>query len=344
MCGYMENEKVSIIVPVYNVEKYLAQCIDSVLGQTYVNWELLLIDDGSSDGSPELCDGYAEKDSRVRVIHQANQGASTARNRGLDEATGTYVMFVDSDDYIASGMVSRMVNVIHDTKTDLVLCGYERFTDTYQDKRSYSETPVTILKNKAEIARLYTKPNTNMFGISIWAKLYRNDVLQDKHVRFDPHISYEEDCQFNIDYFELINNAAVIKEVFYHYRQMDVSLSKGFKRNTFEFLIAGYNRRIGFVKKYAPKTSLNGLHAILLVVVKNTMIKIQKSSLKFTEKIKEHRKVMAYDEVQNIVRVLGKSKNALTRILQYIIPLKSGFVAFVALSMWELYNKLRNRK
>lgn len=340
----MEKNKVSIIVPVYNVEKYLRECVDSIIQQNYENWEIILVDDGSKDSSPAICDEYSSKDSRIITIHQENAGPSRARNHGLDKATGQFVMFVDSDDHINQNMISKMVETINSNQADLVICGYARFSDDSYDPRSYSNEPLILMTNRGRLANFYTKPNTNMFGISIWAKLYRNDIIQNNKIRFNPEISYEEDCQFNIDYFEKINRIAVINDIFYMYRQMTVSLSKGYKKDTFQFLVAGYNRRVQFVKDYSPKTSLNGLHGILLMVVKSTILKIYHSDLSTVQKIKEYQKLLDFEEVQYVASVLGKSKNNLTRVLQELIAKKSGLLLHFGLVWWNIYDKIRVHK
>ncbi len=337
----MEKNKVSIIIPVYNVEKYLKECVDSIIRQNYENWEVLLVDDGSKDSSSAICDEYSSKDSRIITIHQENAGPSRARNHGLDKSTGQFVMFVDSDDHIEQNMIRKMIDTINDNEADLVICGYARFSDDSYDARSYSKEPLVVMNSRGQLAKFYTKPNTNMFGVSIWAKLYRNDIIQDNHLRFNPDISYEEDCQFNIDYFERINKTAIINDVFYMYRQMTVSLSKGYKKNTFPFLIAGYNRRVQFVKEYSPKTSLNGLHGILLIVVKSTIMKIYNSDLSTSQKIKEYQKVLDFEEVQYVSSVLGKSKNNLTRVLQELIAKKSGLLLHFGLVGWHIYDKMK---
>lgn len=119
---------ISVIVPVYKVESYLRRCIDSVLGQTCAEWELILIDDGSPDGCPLICDEYAARDSRIRVVHQENGGLSAARNRGLDMAVGEYVMFLDSDDYLHPHALEAMRRLCTDEEADMVQCGYVRGT------------------------------------------------------------------------------------------------------------------------------------------------------------------------------------------------------------------------
>lgn len=115
---------ISVIVPVYNVEKYLPRCIESILGQTYTDLELILVDDGSPDGCPQICDAYAAQDNRVMVIHQPNGGVSSARNRGLDTVTGEYISFVDSDDWIDSRMYEIMLSEMQSTGSDMAICGF----------------------------------------------------------------------------------------------------------------------------------------------------------------------------------------------------------------------------
>lgn len=120
---------ISIIVPVYNVESYLTRCIESILAQTYTNWELILVDDGSPDRCPEICDAYAAKDKRIKVLHKTNGGLSDARNHGLDVATGDYILFVDSDDYIHPHMLQAMSRLATEKNADIVQCSYIRGTE-----------------------------------------------------------------------------------------------------------------------------------------------------------------------------------------------------------------------
>ena len=117
------NETISIIIPVYNVEKYLNKCLNSVIEQTYKNIEVILIDDGSTDNSGKICDEYAKNDIRIKIIHQQNGGVSTARNNGLEHATGKYITFVDSDDYIEKEMIETMAKKIMKKNADIVICG-----------------------------------------------------------------------------------------------------------------------------------------------------------------------------------------------------------------------------
>ena len=121
--------KLSIIVPIYKVEKFLPKCIDSILEQTYSEFELILVDDGSPDYCPQICDEYAQKDNRIIVIHQKNSGVSVARNIGLKKASGKYIGFVDPDDFVAPEMFEKMVQVMDDSNVELVVCGYDYYNE-----------------------------------------------------------------------------------------------------------------------------------------------------------------------------------------------------------------------
>ena len=113
---------VSVIIPVYNVEKYLKDCINSILNQTYSNWEMILVDDGSVDNSGDICDKFSKNDSRIHVIHQTNKGVSFARNKGIEKANGEYLIFIDSDDWIENNMFEEMITAINNTKADACYC------------------------------------------------------------------------------------------------------------------------------------------------------------------------------------------------------------------------------
>lgn len=124
-----QEDLISVIVPVYKVEKYLHRCVDSIINQTYKNLEIILVDDGSPDNCPKICDEYAQKDQRIKVIHKKNAGISEARNAGLEIAQGEFVAFVDSDDYIDSTMYEKMLLLAQKEKNDLVLCGFKKVSE-----------------------------------------------------------------------------------------------------------------------------------------------------------------------------------------------------------------------
>lgn len=213
---------VSVIVPVYNTVRYLDECLRSVCNQSFRDWECILVDDGSTDGSGGLCDAWAEKDTRIRVLHQPNKGVSAARNAGLEEARGQFVAFLDSDDWLTEDCLQRLFDRITSEKTGMSLCGF--FYD--QDGRSVpSLTTIRSVTIGPEDAPAFADLNRH-FQLSVpVAKLYRADLIQEHHLRFDETCSFGEDLLFNYAYLDHILKIAIVPACLYHYRQRAGSLS-----------------------------------------------------------------------------------------------------------------------
>lgn len=190
--------KVSIIVPVYNAERSLERCIDSVLDQDFHDLELILADDGSHDRSPEICDAYAARDSRVRVIHKPNSGVSSTRNIAMDEARGTYVQFLDADDWITPDATKLLVRGMEDSSCDMVVADFYRVVGTRIAKKSDidAEGPIT----REQYADLMMESPSDFYWGVVWNKLYKRQILESHHVRMDPSISWCEDFIFNMEY------------------------------------------------------------------------------------------------------------------------------------------------
>ena len=177
------KDLVSIIVPVYNVEEYLAECVDSLIDQTYESIEIILVDDGSKDKSGEICDFYKEKDNRVKVIHKINGGLSEARNVGLKCAVGTYIMFIDSDDFINHNMVQELYKAISDTDSDIAACGFYKFTVLGEIVQDEEELKSTIMSGVHLCKRLYKGENEDIAFIAC-NKLYKRDLFIKYNVEF----------------------------------------------------------------------------------------------------------------------------------------------------------------
>lgn len=232
-----------MIIPVYNVEKYLHRCLDSVIAQTYQNLEIICVDDGSIDESGRICDQYAVRDARIKVIHQENQGLSAARNRGLDAAEGEYIAFVDSDDYILEDMYKKMLDKLLNYNVDLCVCQWQyEFSDGRQVVKRKNIDP-TIYGRKAslEFARfLYMGNYENGVVVAAWNKLYRRALL-DK-IRFEGRI--HEDEAFCGRIMAKNISVYVMEEQFYVYAQNGDSLTnKPFSANKFFFLDVLAERR-----------------------------------------------------------------------------------------------------
>ena len=190
----------SIIIPVYNTEAYLPACIDSILSQSFSDFEVLLIDDGSKDGSGSICDAYAAKDSRIRVFHKANGGVSSARNLGLEHAAGEWIYFVDSDDEVLPGGLQTMINSISDD-VDIVLAGYERYDENGRVFYRIDERIITLLDKRESLSTLYEAHGKYYEFLTYgWIRLLRNSIIQSHHLRFDIQLKNKEDTLFLVQY------------------------------------------------------------------------------------------------------------------------------------------------
>lgn len=170
---------VSVIIPVYNVEAYLERCISSVGNQTYQSIQLVLVDDGSTDRSGEICDAWAAKDSRVTVIHQENGGVSAARNTGLEKACGEYILWVDSDDYIAPDAVEKLINSALRTNADMVICDFVKGAEENHSFHNLQPQNSNVIGREEALGRIYTGSHNALRYAAPWAKLGRRALYQD---------------------------------------------------------------------------------------------------------------------------------------------------------------------
>lgn len=206
------QELISIIVPIYKVEKYLNKCIESILNQTYSNLEIILIDDGSPDKSGDICDFYKNKDSRIKVIHKKNGGVSSARNIGLDISKGKYIMFVDGDDYIDKNMVMGLYRLIKEQSADIAIGGVND-VDENNNQVNMSKKVTTFTINQLEAIRELL--DEKYFNSVCWGKLYEAWLWKDK--RFNENIKIGEDLEILYDIFERVKKVVVNTEKCYYY-------------------------------------------------------------------------------------------------------------------------------
>lgn len=216
---------VSIIVPVYNVENYIARCVESLINQTYKNIEIILIDDGSKDKSYEICKKYSESFGFIKAIHIENHGVSYARNYGIDVSTGDYIQFVDSDDYIDSDMIETLISEQEKRKTDIVLCGY---------CREGNDNMVVTVPEEGDYSFYEFDKVMSVWGYdpvigSPCNKLFISDTIKTKNIHFREEMIYGEDFCFCMEYYSHLNKYSTISKAMYHYRDTPNSLTK---RNT----------------------------------------------------------------------------------------------------------------
>ena len=202
---------ISIIVPVYNAQKYIKRCVESILNQSYQKWELILIDDGSKDDSSLICDELKQTDSRIHVVHSVNQGASAARNRGLDEAAGDYITFVDADDWVEPNHLEVLVNQID---SDVDLCINSFIADLYYGSRPYQYKEVKTQDNIESINAFFTI--LLQHSQFLWNKLFKSNIINDNHIRFNTSISLGEDNIFILEYLNYIRGLSASSVCTYH--------------------------------------------------------------------------------------------------------------------------------
>ncbi len=203
--------KVSVIVPIHNAEKTLSRCVESILAQSYKNLEIILVNDGSTDKSLEICQSFVNMDNRVVVIDKKGGGVSTARNSGLRAATGDFIRFVDADDTLKPNMTEKLVEAMLETKSDVVICGYDRISGKcINAKRPKS----AIYSDTSAFKEAFVELYKGAFFNAPWNKLYRRDKIK---IPFDEGISMGEDLLFNLSYFSNCNKISVISDSLYNY-------------------------------------------------------------------------------------------------------------------------------
>ena len=219
--------KLSIIIPVYNTKQYLSRCLESVLNQSYTDIELLLVDDGGTDGSGDVCDAYAEKDSRIRVFHQENGGVSSARNMGLGHATGEWIYFVDSDDEVLPDGIQTLVNCISD-EVDIVMGGYVDVDENGVPFEVYERTELTLSKKHSLVSLYGGYGSFYPYCGYLWMRLLRRRVIQEHHLLFDPAIAIKEDTLFLTQYVCKSNGITrqTTTPVYKYYRRSDSAMGK----------------------------------------------------------------------------------------------------------------------
>ena len=248
---------ISIIIPVYNVEKYLDRCIKSVLNQTYKNMEIILVDDGSPDNCPKICDDWAKKDDRIKVIHKENGGLGYARNSGLEMATGDYVLFIDSDDYIDSHLLSDIISSVDKYgKSDLIYYGhrkvdssgnvsFEMIPNTPQDIYIEDEVQNKLLPEVLGKSP-YVKEGYSVNNMSAWCWAYRVDVLRKNNFRFvSERDIISEDIYSLLNLMSDIKRVTILKKSYYNYCLNTASLTKTYKPDRFEKIVDFYVKSKG---------------------------------------------------------------------------------------------------
>lgn len=283
----------SVIVPVYNAEKYIDRCVESLLNQTYKDIEIILVNDGSTDTSKEKCNEWASKDERIKVIHKENGGVSSARNAGLDAAAGNYIAFVDSDDSLDSDAYCKCIDEIVSSGTDLVVFGYETHLPEHSTKTYMDCSMFTRYEYKDNISRYIS---TGVGFDAVWNKVYSARIISDYNIRFDNTMQINEDGVFNCRYFAAAGHIKCIPDIFYHYNLMDSSsTSKG----RIDYLPQGKR----FAQAMIDAVQSKGLYNFASEAINNWYKEMLRIHLMFillpNEKIPDAQRISALSELYN---------------------------------------------
>lgn len=254
------EELVSIIVPIYKVEKYLERCLNSIINQTYTNIEIILVDDGSPDSCGEICEKYKKIDSRIKVVHKQNEGLGMARNSGLEHIDGEYVAFVDSDDWVAQSYIEDMLLAITNNNSDFVISGYieERtngniikYNSPREKMENYGSNEIV---EEVLLPILGSSPNYKNdieIQMCVWTNLYKTSIIKENNLQFVNERHFlSEDLFFNIDYIMHCKKVSIISNCNYHYKVNEVSLTNSYRQDRFILLTNLYKREIEILKLY----------------------------------------------------------------------------------------------
>ena len=240
-----QTELITVAVAVYNIEPYLERAVDSILNQTYRNLEILLVDDGATDNSGAICDAYARKDPRVRVIHQKNGGLDAARNTGIEQATGTYIAFVDGDDWIDPSMYEHMLSAIREQDADLAVC---RYRQVYEDGvKDASDDRLAVFEGQQILEQYLLEDEAFLIQNAGWNKLYKKSIIGD--LRF-PHCLYE-DMLYTIQLLNRPAKSVYLDRAYYNYvcDRSGSIMNKGLNEKTFTDLIPNLYKRSAFLRE-----------------------------------------------------------------------------------------------
>lgn len=352
----MQNNlvKISVIMPVYNVEEYLPKAVESVLNQTLSDFEFFLVDDGSTDNSGKICDKYASIDSRIKVIHQENSGAHNARNNALKLASGEYVCFFDSDDYIELNMIEDLYNLAVKYSSDIVISGF--YINTYYNLKEYivlDYIPVTT--NKLEIENFdnkndfrvnsYLNFDRNMF-YPPWNKLYRLSYIQNNNITFP--ITYRDDFPFVLNVIKDVSNVTYTKKQYYHFlRKRSDSETQKYVANLYEKREEEHNEMISIFRYWGLGDDQNSIEMIsrryidriieCLVNLFNTQCSLDKKS-----KINLISQFINTDNFANCIKE-AKPKKLYLKLMYLVLKTKSTKLCYL-LAMFINFIKGHNIK
>jgi len=338
---------VSIVIPVYKTEPYLNRCIESVVGQTYTDLEILLIDDASPDNCPAICDAWAQKDPRIRVIHKENQGAGMARNTGIENATGKYICFFDSDDYVEPTLISRCHQLIVEHSADMVCFGNDRRTPQQKVIGQRKPCPPKSVYEGSEIKEVLLPMSLSQnarsgedwnLSLSDWCNMISMDVIRKTDWKFvSEHKTMAEDYYSMFALYGFLQKIVITNEIFYHYTACDNSLSTAYRKDRYE-KIRQFAIEIRKLSKQmnCPDHTDKHIDTIFLGFTLGALKQIETAQISNRQKIKAFKAVICDDYYLDVLKrhrydgeniqkkiIFWASKRKLYTVCYWIVRLKN---------------------
>lgn len=334
--------KFSVIVPVYNVEKYLRRCIESIIGQSYSNLEIILVDDGSKDSSGLICDEYKLIDSRIIVIHKQNEGLGFARNTGMSVATGDYISFVDSDDYIVKDYFYKLVNIAMLNKPDIIAFGFQEVLDDGKiiEHKNFSSIKYSGIQIRDIILPRAFGPNSiredDEYGIGpAWGAIYCRAFLLNNNILFKSEREIlSEDIVFSIDLCLKANSIEYFDSCLYKYCQNNGSLSRSYRKDRFDRSLDLFNYMISIAK--CNKLNKEAFTRINNNLISNVIVSLKQEfsvEKKYVEKRKMISVIVKNKDVQKVCKEVLRIKTNLTKKI-VILCIRLKLVDLLSILIW----------
>lgn len=338
---------VSIIMPVYNAHKYVGKTIESILNQTYHDFELIIVDDGATDGSGKICDDYAKQDLRIVMIHQKNGGICNARNVGLNMARGKYIAFCDHDDLYQNSYLELAIREAEKTKADLVKFSYQSqysrdniVIRSFQEKVPHKEYLVEeLIKNHYELLNKVVRV--------LWNGLYKKSVIDDENIRFDENIrAGMEDFVFNLQLLKKISKVVFMPEVlFFHYARLEQSTSEKYSENRLKDIITALKIESEWLGKYHVSAKIIVQHRSKYVALMSRTLCHEECSLSWKERKEWLRRLKEADNLSSdgvLIEAIKECRNSPHIALQDVLFALN--CNFLVLYIWKIHTERKNAR
>ena len=325
--------QISIIVPVFNASKFLNQCVDSILSQSFEKFELILIDDGSTDSTLDICNNYARMDSRIVVLTKKNGGVSSARNVGLSVARGKYIMFCDSDDYVHTEWCSDLYEQIVNHPNAWIVADMCRFTE---EKCITQITTNNLTKDELTYFVIFSaslSPYT-------WNKIYSSRIIAENNISFDETRTIGEDVIFNVQYYSFCSEILYLPKILYYYRHTPTSATSTYRSNLFDLNVELFKSRLPLIQEHEIKEFCNIYFYMFIQWLENVLDK--RNPMSFIQKMRYNNKMMNTEEFRFCVS--HATGNNDSELFMKIVKKHNYYLYWLFQKACVIKGKLFNRK